>query len=130
MNRPNFEPIFSEKNEFCEKSSQIPIKSFVPHQSMTLSELMKRFDSGQRLNVHSSPMNTFYRSEDEANVNAETFDDAPPTDVYDIADVELHYAEHKQRVANFKEKQKQAQQAKAQPAQPADTAPVEGDPSK
>lgn len=134
MKRPNFEPIFTEKSDYCEKSDPTPVETFVPHQSMSLAEMMRRFESGQRLNVHSSPMNTFYSSEEEANDNTETFNDAPPSDVYDIVDVERYFKEHKAHKINFddrmKKKAQEAQRSKEKPAPGAGDNDHPDDPAK
>lgn len=130
MKRPNFEPIFTDKSDFCERTSEKPVETFVPNQSMTLSEMMRRFESGQRLNVHSSPMNQFYSSEEEADLNSERFEDAPPTDVHDISDVHRYYKEHQERKQEFAEKRKKAKEAKPAPAPQAPAADPPEDPAK
>lgn len=117
MNRPNFQPIFTQKSDFCEQSSDKPVKTFVPGQAMKLSELMRRFEQGQRLNVHENfaPMSNFTRD----SVYEETFDDAPPSDIHDIVDVHEYYKEHQHEIAEYKKllkKKKETQQA--QPSQP------------
>lgn len=132
MNRPNFEPIFTQKSDFCEKSSPKPVETFVPHQAMSLSELISRFERGQRLNVHQNfkPMDNFT----DGTLYVEDFEDAPPDDVHDVVDVHNFYLEHKEHKKDFAKRQKekkamQAQQASAQPAQPADPDPTSADPA-
>lgn len=130
MKRPNFEPIFTDKSDFCERTSEKPVETFVPNQSMTLAEMMARFEAGQRLNVHQSPMNQFYRSEEEADANAERFDDAPPTDVNDITDVHRYFKEHQERKIEYAEKRKKAEEVKPAPAPQAPAADPPEDPAK
>ena len=52
MERPNFQPIFSSQNDFCEVTEDKPVSTFIPNQAMKISELMARFERGQRLGVH------------------------------------------------------------------------------
>lgn len=119
MERPNFQPIFSSKDDFCEITDEKPVESFVPNQAMTLSELMSRFEKGQRLSVH---CNFKVESElTEGSIYEESFDDAPPI-CHDVTDVEEYYRAHQVHKREFAEKQKkakeQAQQAQAQQAKP------------
>ena len=125
MERPNFEPIFTKKSEFCEKSSKTPVKEFIPHQSTPLRELVARFERGQRLNVHSnfaagSNFETLSPEEAMQRIKSESLetDDFPPTDVHDVVDVQQHYEAllvHKREFAEkMKNKRKQVQQAKQQ----------------
>lgn len=129
MERPKIFPLFEEKSLFCEKSNVKPVKEFVPHQSYSLSDLVQRFERGQRLPVHCN----FQPGENMTNgcIYEETFDDAAPTDVHDVVDVEKHYRAHTERVKDLhdkKEKAKQAKQAKAKQAQPApDSTPPKSD---
>ena len=50
--KPLFESPFADKSEYCEKLSDKPVQTFIPHQAITLKELVTRFEHGQRLNVH------------------------------------------------------------------------------
>ena len=136
--RPKFEPIFTKKSDYCEKSSQTPISSFVPHQAISLTELISRFERGQRLNVHMNFRvgdNLENISDEEAldRISSESMDtdDFPPTDVHDVVDVQrelelndIHKREFKERQ---KEKKKQAQQA-AKQAQQAQQDELSSDP--
>lgn len=133
MIQKNLIPIFTQKSEFCEVSSPDPVETFVPGQAISLSELVTRFERGQRLNVHNNPMNIMYRSDEEAAANSETFDDAAPDDVHDIVDVHEYYRAHESHKKEFTEKQKakkskQATQEAKQdvpPATPPPDAPAE-----
>ena len=114
--------LFEKKSEFCEKSSSKPVGTFVPNQSYKISELLSRFEKGQRLPVHQNfePGSNFTKD----CLYEETFDDAPPTDIHDVADVEAFkndLAARKTERATRKKAKKtqQAQQAtpEAQQAQ-------------
>lgn len=131
MSRPNFQPIFTEKSEFSEVSSDKPVNTFVPHQAMSLAELVSRFEKGQRLNVHSNfpAGDNFQRITDDealASIRSESMDtdDFPPVGVHDIAEVQSLYEEHEVHKREFTErmktKKKEAQQAKPKQAQQAD----------
>lgn len=118
MKKTNFSYDIARKSNFFERSSEKPIKSFVPHQSMPLCELVRRFESGQRLNVKMNfdPSDQFTRD----NIYEEDFEDAPPDDIHDVVDVQNALAEHEQRMQNFKEKRKR------KPAsQPEEKKPIE-----
>lgn len=121
MNRPNFEPIFTEKSDFCEVSSEKPFKSFIPGQANKLSDLVARFERGQRLNVHSNfdPLSNFTKD----SLYQEDFDDAPPDDVHDVVDVQRYYEEHQEHKKDYKVRmktKKEAQQAAKQASQATD----------
>lgn len=111
MERPKIFPLFTQKSEFCEKSSKKPVETFIPNQSYTLSELVSRFEKGQRLPCHLNFQPGDNMTKDQ--LYEETFEDAPPTDVHDIVDVEQHYREHQVHKSEFnkKKKEKQAKQA-------------------
>ena len=118
--KPLFESPFADKSEYCEKLSDKPVQTFIPHQAITLKELVTRFEHGQRLNVHQNfaPGSNFTND----SVYEEDFDDAPPTDVHDVVDVHNYMQEHEQHKKDYQQRQKeakQAQQAKAQQAQQA-----------
>lgn len=101
MKRPNFERIICA-NEACELSDSKPIETFSPHQAYSLSEIMSRFEKGQRL-----PARMLFDPEMEITKNEiymEDFDDAPPDNVLDVVDVEEHYREHNVHKREFKEK--------------------------
>lgn len=119
MKQANPIEFFEKKSDYCERSSSTPVKTFVPHQAITLRELVSRFERGQRLNVHSNftPGDNFTR--DKAYV--EDFDDAPPHDITDVVDVEHYYRAHQEHVKDFKARQKakKAQQATPKEAPPA-----------
>lgn len=128
MNRPKFEPIFTQKSDYCERSSQTPIESFVPHQAISLTELISRFERGQRLNVHMNfragdNLENISDEEAFARIHSEDMDsdDFPPTDVHDVVDVqrelELNDIHKREFKARQEEKKKQAQQAAKQAQQ-------------
>lgn len=130
MERPNFQPIFTKKSDYCEKTNKKPINEFVPHQAITLPELVSRFERGQRLNVHANfrPGSNFEDITDEEALNrirTENIDadDFPPYDAHDIVDVQNAMQEHEYHKNEFKERMKkkreQAQQAQQQQAQQA-----------
>lgn len=122
MERPNFISKISQKDA-AERSSDKPIKSFVPHQAMNLAELISRFERGQRLNVHENfpAMSNFTRDR----IEEESFIDAPPDDIHDVVDVqnamhehEAHkkdYADRKKKAKADEAQRKQAEEAKADP---------------
>lgn len=125
MERPKFEPIFSKKSEFCEKSSSQPVSTFIPHQAISLKELVSRFERGQRLNVHmnfrpGSNLEDITDEEALQRIKSEDMDsvDFPPVGIHDIADFEEAYKEHQNHKVDFKQRQqkkmeeKQAQQKK------------------
>lgn len=128
MNRPNFESIFTKSSDFCEKSSSTPVSSFVPHQAISLTELVTRFERGQRLNVHMNFRcgdNMDNISDEEAlnRIKSEDMnsDDFPPCDVHDVVDVQREMELNEIHKRDFKERQtkkkKQAQQAAEQAQQ-------------
>lgn len=133
MKRPNFEPIFEKKTDFCEVSSEKPVSSFMAGQSISISELIKRFERGQRLGVHCNfrPGENFENiSDDQAasQMRAEDMDsdDFPPVGVHDITDVEEHYKMHQAHKADFSaRRKKKVDEAKQviQKAQQAETTP-------
>jgi hypothetical protein len=127
MVKPKVFGIFTQKEDFCEKSSKKPCKAFVPHQAMDLKELVTRFENGQRLGVKEN-----FRIEDEFTRNCvyeERFDDAAPDDVHDVVDVEQHYRAHQSHKSEYaeKKKRKQAPSEKKTPTPP-DPAKVESMP--
>lgn len=106
MKRPNFERIISAK-EACELSDSKPIETFSPHQAYSLSEIMSRFEKGQRL-----PARMLFDPEMEITKNEiymEDFDDAPPDNVHDVVDVEEHYREHNVHKREYAERKKKKQ---------------------
>lgn len=118
MNRPKFNPIFTKKSDYCEKSSKTPVETFVPHQALNLAELIQRFERGQRLNVHCNfaPGSNLMNCTDEQAFEMMKADDMehgfPPTDVHDICDVEREYSAHKQHKQEFAERMKAKKSAK------------------
>lgn len=132
MDRPKFQPIFTKKSDFCEKSSSKPIETFVPHQALNLAELIQRFERGQRLNVHCNfaPGSNLMNCTDDEALSMMQHDDMekgfPSTDVHDIVDVQREYNLHLQtkqefaaKVADKKKKAKEAKEAaSAAPAAP------------
>lgn len=126
MIRPKFQPIFEGKSDFCEQSDSKPVETFVPNQAISLSELISRFERGQRLNVHTNfrvGSNLEDLTDEEAlqRIREESLDsdDFPPDDVHDIVDVQrekelhdVHKREFHERVKRNKEEAKQAPKAK------------------
>lgn len=149
MKLANFEPIFTDEKQFCERSSSKPIETFVPHQAISLKELVSRFERGQRLNVKQNflPGDNFYRGssddvEDQrivANDFAQDemrFEQSAPDDVHDVVDVHDYYRDHlkqkseyEQRMKEKKEEAKKAKQAPAPQANQADSTPPPVDPA-
>lgn len=105
MKRANFEPVFSQKTDYCERTSKKRIKTFIPGQAMSLKELVSRFERGQRLNVHQNfkPMSNFT----EDTLYEESFGDAPPDDVHDVVDVHRYYKEHTAHKRDYEHRKKQ-----------------------
>lgn len=127
MKRPNFEPIICTFDAAEEVDSK-PIETFIPNQSYSLSELMSRFEKGQRLPAHHlfNPDSEFTSGA----VYEETFDEAPPDDVRDVVDVEHYYREHQEHKREFTERKKKKKQGEgAQPPKQA-TDPQPQDPAK
>lgn len=125
MKRAKFEPIFDQKSDFCEKSVEKPVETFVPGQAIDLATLIKRFENGQRLNVHANfePMDNMTRG----SMYVEDFEDAPPDDIHDIVDVENAIREHE--VAKREHKKKVSEKGKEAPPKEA-TAPEPPTPSQ
>ena len=116
MEIPKVNQIFTKKSDFCEKVSSKPVESYIPNQAIKLSELVSRFEHGQRLNVHQN-----FRVEDQFtndSIYAESFDDAPPDDVHDVVDVHAYYLEHQKHKAEYsarkKKEKEESQQAQHQ----------------
>lgn len=105
MKRPNFQPIFEKKSDFCEVSNDQPIRTFIPNQAIDLKELIARFDRGQRLNVHENfaPLSNFTRD----SIYEEDFEDAPPDNVHDVVDVQEYYRDHENHKRDFQKRQKE-----------------------
>lgn len=99
---------------FFEKSSDIPVKTFVPHQAITLRDLVSRFERGQRLNVHQNfrPQSNMT----EGQIVEETFEEAAPDDIHDIVDVHNYMQEHEQRKSAFNKRQKEKKQEESKQA--------------
>lgn len=114
MERPKFSEKISKK-DYIERTSDKPVKSFISGQAMDLTELIARFERGQRLNVHQNfrPMQDWT----EGKIVEEDFDEAPPDDVHDVADVERYYHAHQQHKQEFSEKQKSKRSQQEQPKQ-------------
>lgn len=129
MEKPKIFIQFSKKSDFCETSSSKPVSSFVPHQAMSLAEMVARFDRGQRLNVKQNfaPETQFTRD----CIYEEDFEDAAPDDIHDVVDVQNAMAEHEQRKQNFKEKHKRKpeslpkEEKPIEPGQQSDVTPPE-----
>lgn len=127
MKRPIFEPIITQK-EASERSSSTPISTFVPHQAMNLAELIRRFESGQRLNVHENfpAMSNFTRDK----IYSESFEDAPGDDVHDIVDIQREIESHNDHKKDYQQRKKKAQadaaqRKQAEEAKPADNPPAD-----
>lgn len=94
------------------------MKTFIPNQAIKLSELVSRFEHGQRLNVHSNfaPGDNFTNNQ----IISESFDDAPPDDVHDLVDVHEYYQQHEAHKKEFKvrmnKKKEESQQAQPEQA--------------
>lgn len=116
MKRPNFLPIICTKDA-AEVSDSKPIETFVPHQSYSLSEIMQRFERGQRL-----PARMLFNPESEFTENSlymEDFEDAPPDDVRDVVDVQNYYEAHQVHKREFAEKKKKGKGKGAPQTEPA-----------
>lgn len=102
MKRPNFQPIFEKNADFCERTSDQPVNTLIPGQAIDLATLIKRFESGQRLNVHENfkPMSNMSEG-----LYVEAFEDAPPDDIHDIVDVHAVMREHEQVKRDHKKRQ-------------------------
>lgn len=103
IKRPKFSAIISTKDA-AEVSDSKPIETFIPHQSFSLSEIMLRFEHGQRL-----PARPLFNPDSEfteGSVYMEDFEEAPPDDVHDIVDVQSYYNEHQVHKREFEAKQR------------------------
>lgn len=127
MKQTNLSYEIARKSNIFERSSEKPVKSFVAHQSMPLCELVRRFESGQRLNVKMNfdPGDQFTRD----HIYEEDFEDAPPDDVHDIVDVENALREHEAHKAEYSKKKKESKQAPQEPSQQAQQEPQPPDPA-
>ena len=127
MSNPKIYEQFGKKNEdFVEKCDPKPDSSVIPGQAVKLSELLQRFERGQRLNIHLNPGNEWF-PEDQVEAKSEHFEDAAPEDIQDIVDVENFHnsvQEHKrdfqERMKNKKAKAKEKEAPKEAPADKAD----------
>lgn len=99
-----FRTHFFPGNQPIERVSQKSDPSFVPHQAIKLSELVARFQRGQRLNVHMTTPNEFYATDEEVKRNSERFEDCPPADIHDIVDVMQYQEELDQRKSDLKDR--------------------------
>lgn len=78
-----------KKLNYLQYANPKPCSSFVPGQAYKLSELMLRYESGQRLGVRET-----FNIYDEVHGEDETFNMAPPEDVVDVVDVQRLYKQH------------------------------------
>lgn len=113
---------FSDREMKFEEVDSKPSETFIPGQSVKLHELVDRFCRGQRLNVHYNQPNEFYRTAQECDHHSESFEDCPPSDIYDIVDVERYSEELsarkkalKERVSERKSKLKKPEESKQAP---------------
>lgn len=103
-----------KNGNFFEKSSEVPVKTFVPHQAITLKELVSRFERGQRLNVHQNFVPKSNMTEGQ--IVEETFEEAAPDDIHDIVDVHNYMQEHEQRKDAFNKRKKEKEKTKTKQA--------------
>lgn len=117
---------FSEREMVFEKVDSKPCETFIPGQSVRLSELVARFDRGQRLNIPTRPSNWV-----EEGVPDESFTDAPPDNINDIVDVDAYKCELSERKNALKEKyqKKKKEQTPQKPSEPPQ-APIEAQPGE
>lgn len=101
----NFQKKLPKSFNFVQDSDEKPCEGFIPGQSYELSELIRRFNSGQRLGVHLN-----FNPESEIG-HDESFEQAPPENVVDIVDVQKQYEEHNRTKQEF-EKRKKANEKK------------------
>lgn len=101
-----FRTHFFPGDQPIERVDEKPDSSFVPNQAIKLSELVARFQRGQRLNVHMTTPNEFYATDEEAKLHHEHFDDCPPADLNDIVDVMQYQEELDQRKKDLKDRVK------------------------
>lgn len=104
-----------EKNAiFIEHFDDVkPIADFIPGQAYCLSDLMKRFERGQRLNVRENfnPASELC-PEGQEDMYDEKFENAPPENVTDIVDIQRLYNEHQQTKQEFKKSVAESKKAK------------------
>lgn len=80
-----------------------PIADFIPGQAYCLSDLMKRFERGQRLGVRENfNLASELCPEGQEGFYDENFDNAPPEDVTDIVDIQRLYNEHQETKQEYK----------------------------
>lgn len=117
MKKPKLSLIFDKKSDFVEKMDSTPIATVIPDQAIKLSELVHRFETGQRLNVRENfePLSNFTKDQ----IYEESFDDAPPTDVHDVVDVIEHLEQHQQHVKDYQQRKKKKSEETQQAPQEA-----------
>lgn len=137
MKRPIFQTIFEQKSDFCEKSSKMPVETMIPGQAIKISELVVRYDRGQRLNVHANfPAGSNFDNitDEEAlrQIQNEVIDENmfPSDDVHDLVDVQREYEAQEARKAEFAEKIKKKRSPQAPPQDEAPQDPKPDDPAK
>lgn len=90
-----------------------PIADFIPGQAYCLSDLMKRFECGQRLYVRENfKLASELCPEGQESIYDEKFENAPPEDVTDIVDVQRLYNEHQETKQEFKKSVAERKKAK------------------
>lgn len=88
---------------FFQDSPDKPCPEFVPGQSYELSELVHRFERGQRLGVHLN-----FNPESELIGEDESFEQAPSENIVDIVDVQREYETHEQAKKELAKRKKKA----------------------
>lgn len=79
-------------------------KKYNPGQSMSISELLSRFERGQRVGVKLHESNLV--PEGDPRENAEDFDTAAPPDIHDVVDVHEYASELQERKAAYQQREK------------------------
>lgn len=85
-------------------------KKYNPGQSMSISELLARFERGQRVGVKLHQSNLV--PEGDPRENAEDFDTAAPPDLHDVVDVHEYASEIQERKAAYQQRAKSKKETK------------------
>lgn len=77
-------------------------RKFSPGQAMSISELLRRFERGQRVGVKLHEINLV--PEGDPRENQEDFDTAAPEDIHDVVDVQAYENEIRERKAAYRQR--------------------------
>lgn len=100
----NYKPVFETINDEINPN-------LVPHEALSIREILVRSSRGQRINVHTRLQpngrpDDMVPDSEESDILDETIHDTPPDGIIDIVDVYAFQEELEQRKQALKEKQK------------------------